>query len=275
MSATSRPRLLVSTGPLAMSPLGWTLDAIADAGYDGAELLLAHNPESRDPAKVLAYAQEAGLDIPVVHGPYMVLLRTVMGSNYIEKTRRSLEVSAEIGASTMVAHAPFRWERSARGWVMEEVQGEADEIGVTFAMENLFPVAGRNFSSVITPEQLRTFPHVVFDTSHFAVSGIDLFEAWDALSDRVAHLHLSDNFGNGKDSHAPIGSGILPLEDFLAKVGASDWSGTITLELDCRAYLDTRDSLVAFLARERVKAATLLKGGELDPELASVPQPVH
>ncbi|MPZ88522.1 MAG: TIM barrel protein [Nitriliruptorales bacterium] len=276
MTGTSHSRrLLVSTGPLAMSPLNWTFDAIADAGFDGAELLLAHNPESRDPEKVLAYAQEAGLDIPVVHGPYMVLLRTVMGSNYIEKTRRSLAVSAEIGARIMVAHAPFRWERGARGWVLSEVNDVAAGTGVTFAMENLFPVAGRNFSSVVTPEQLQAFPNVVFDTSHFGVSGIDLFQAWDALSERVAHLHVSDNFGNGKDSHAPIGSGILPLERFLARVGASDWSGTITLELDCRAYLDTRDSLVAFLARERVKAATLLAGGELDPPLAATPDPVH
>ena len=254
------PRLLASTGPLLLSPLDWTLAAIADAGFESAEVLLAHNPDTRDAEKVLRYAALAGLDIPVIHGPYMVILRNVLGSNYVEKTRRSLEVSAEIGAATMVAHAPFRWERGARGWLNEEVDGEAADYGVTFAMENLFPVAGRNFSSVVTPDQLAAFPHVVFDTSHFAVAGIDLFQAWEALSDRVAHLHVSDNFGSGRDSHAPIGSGILPLERFLGVVGASGWSGTITLELDCRAYLDSRDSLVNFLSRERVKATELLAG---------------
>jgi len=243
-----------------LSPLDWTLEAIADAGFDAAEVLLAHNPDTRDAQTVRRYAARAGLDIPVIHGPYMVLLRNVLGSNYIEKTQRSLEVTAEIGARTMVAHAPFRWERAARGWLKDDVDGEAADVGVTFAMENLFPVAGRNFSSVVTPDQLAAYPHVVFDTSHFAVSGVDLFEAWDALSDRVAHLHVSDNFGSGRDSHAPIGSGILPLERFLGVVGASGWSGTITLELDCRAYLDSRDSLVSFLSRERVKATELLAG---------------
>jgi sugar phosphate isomerase/epimerase len=264
MEERAGARLLVSTGPLLLSPLGWVLDTIADAGFDGAELLIGHNPDTRDPERVAAYAKEAGLEIPVVHGPYMVLLRNVLGAKYMEKTRRSLALAAEMGAHTMVAHAPFRWERAARGWVTGEVNDEAREAGTVFAMENLFPVAGRAFSSVVTPAELAVFPNVVFDTSHFAVAGVDLFEAWEAVSDRVVHLHVSDNFGNGKDSHAPIGSGVLPLEEFLRTVGASSYDGTITLELDCRTYLDSRDELVAFLDRERRKIQALLAGAELE-----------
>jgi sugar phosphate isomerase/epimerase len=110
---------------------------------------------------------------------------------------------------------------------------------------------------------------VVFDTSHFGVAEIDLFEAWDAVKDQVVHLHVSDNFGNGKDSHAPIGAGVLPLVDFLAEVGASGYAGTITLELDCRAYLDSREELVGFLKREREKAEALLAGVVPEPEPAT------
>jgi sugar phosphate isomerase/epimerase len=265
------PQLLASTGPLLLSPLGWVLDTIADAGFTGAEVLLAHNPETRDPDKVAGYAAEAGLTIPVVHGPYMVLLRTVLGSSYEAKSRRSLELAAAMGAEVMVAHAPLRWERKGRAWLASgEMDDEAGEIGVAFAMENLYPVLGRNISTVVTAQDMTAFSDVVFDTSHFAVAGIDLFAAWDALSDRVAHLHVSDNFGNGKDSHAPIGSGVLPLEAFLAHVGASGYTGRITLELDVRAYLDTRESLVAFLARERVKAECLLRGEGVDPDARPV-----
>jgi sugar phosphate isomerase/epimerase len=269
MEQRTTSRLLVSTGPLLLSPLGWVLDTIADAGFDGAELLIGHNPDTRDPERVAAYAREAGLSIPVVHGPYMVLLRNVLGSKYIEKTRRSLELAAEMGAETMVAHAPFRWERTARGWITSEVNDEAAEAGTRFAMENLYPVAGRAFSSVVTAEELAVFDNVVFDTSHFAVADIDLFAAWEIVKDRVAHLHVSDNFGNGKDSHAPIGSGVLPLEEFLRTVGASGYRGTITLELDCRSYLDSRDELVGFLDRERRKASALRAGADLETAATS------
>src|SRR5688500_11632277 len=95
-AAPALPRLLASTGPLLMSPLGWVLDVIADAGYAEAELLIAHNPDTRDPDTVLAYASEAGLRVPVVHGPYMVILRRVLGTDYVEKTKRSLEITAEL-----------------------------------------------------------------------------------------------------------------------------------------------------------------------------------
>lgn len=256
-----RPRVLATTGALLLTPLGWVLDAIADAGFDAAEVVISHQRDSRSPSMVNGFAREAGLAVPVVHGPYMVVLRRVLGVEYRQKTYRSLERTAAFGAQTLVAHAPFRWERKARRWLAHgEADAAAADAGVRFAMENLFPWRGRVFSSAVTPDDLSAYPHVVFDTSHFAVAGVDLLEAWDALADRVCHIHLSDNLGAGTDSHAPIGAGVLPLERFLHHVGASGYTGTVTLELDCRPYMDTRDALVAFLARERLKAQALLAG---------------
>jgi sugar phosphate isomerase/epimerase len=265
-AARLTPTVLASTAPLLLSPLDWVFEVIADAGYEAAELLFSHNAESRDTDLVDDLKRRTGLDVPVVHGPYMLLLRRVLGSTYLDKTRRSLELAAELGAGTMVAHAPFRWERGAREWLASEADDEAARIGPRLGMENLYPVAGKGFSSVITPEQLAPFRHVVFDTSHFAVAGVDIFAAWDAVGDQVVHLHVSDNLGTGKDSHAPIGTGILPLAEFLGRVGASGYTGTVTLELDCRPHLDTRESLVGFLARERRKVEHLLAG---EPELVA------
>lgn len=262
----------MSTGPLLLSPLSWVMDTLAEAGFVGAELLVGHNPETRDPGTVAACAAKAGLTVPVVHGPYMMMLRSVFGPWYRTKTRRSLEFAAALGAETMVAHGPFRWERRAQGWLATEASDEAADRGVALGMENLYPVRGRALSSVITPEDLRAFPHVVFDTSHFAVTRIGLFDAWQALSDRVAHLHVSDNFGYGKDSHAPIGSGVLPLERFLSHVGRSGYTGTLTLELDCRQYLDSRASLLAFLTQQRTLVEELL-AGEREPAGEGVSPP--
>lgn len=259
-ASTSGPRLLAATGPLLMTPLDFVMDAIADAGYDAVEVMIGHNPDTQDPETIVSYARQAGLDVPAVHGPYLLLLRPVLGGSFVKKTLGSLEIAADVGADVLVVHAPFRWERRARRWMEEEATRLAAEHGVRFGMENLFPVGGRQYSSVVTVEEMAAFEHVVLDTSHCAVAGIDILDAWDALQDRIVHLHVADNFGNGKDSHAPIGSGMLPLDELLGRVGASDWNGTITLELDVRAYLDTREGLVQFLARERAKAEALLAG---------------
>jgi sugar phosphate isomerase/epimerase len=264
MSTTPQIRLLASTGPLMLSPLGWVMQAIADAGFDGAELVVGHAAETRDADRVRALADQTGLDIPAVHGPYMLLMRHVLGAGYRDKTRRSMELASAIGADVMVAHAPFRFERGACRWLRDGAAEELSEFDARFAMENLFPVAGRNFSMAVTPEELTEYPHVVFDTSHFAVAGVDLFAAWELLAERVVHLHVSDNLGTGRDSHAPVGAGTLPLARFLRQVKASGWRGTATLELDVRAHLDDRETLVAFLAGQRQLVESLLAGEDGD-----------
>lgn len=264
MTTQSRPVLLGATGGFLFNPLGWTMNVFADAGFSAVEVLFAHNVESRDSDKICAFAQAAGLTVPVVHGPYMLFLRNVFTANYVEKTRRSIALAAEVGADTMVAHAPLRWERGHTEWARNEATDEAAEQGVRFAMENLYPVWGMHFSSMVLPEELDGFRHVVFDTSHFAVTGIDLFEAWHALGDRVRHLHVSNNLGNGKDSHAPLETGVLPIDRFLAHVGRSGYTGTITLELDVRPHIDDRDALVRFLSHQRQTAERWLSG-DLSP----------
>lgn len=258
--AVSGPRVLAATGPLFMTPLSYVMDAIADAGYSGVEVMIGQNADTQDPDAIAAAAADAGLDVPAVHGPFLLLLRNVLGTSFASKTTASMEIAEAVGADVMVAHAPFRWEFRSRKFITEGVAELEERTGVRFGMENLFPVGGRSLSSVITVEEMDAFDHLVMDTSHCAVAGIDILDMWRALSHKIVHLHVADNFGNGKDSHAPIGSGVLPLEPFLAEVGASGWQGTITLELDCRAHLDTRDSLVQFLARERVKAESALAG---------------
>ncbi|MGI9017575.1 MAG: sugar phosphate isomerase/epimerase family protein [Euzebya sp.] len=258
--SSSRPRILAATGPLFMTPLDYVMDAIAEAGFAAAEVMIGQNADTQNPGRINAAAAQAGLDVPAVHGPFLVLLRNVMGTSFASKATASMELAAEVGASIMVAHAPFRWERKGRRWIEEEVEELQQQTGVMFGMENLFPVAGRAFSSVISIAEMDAYDHLVMDTSHCAVAEIDLFDMWRALSHKIVHLHVADNFGNGKDSHGSIGSGILPLGDFLAEVGSSGWNGTITLELDCRAYLDTRASLVQFLSCERAKVEAGLAG---------------
>lgn len=262
-------RLLASTGPLFARPLDWALGVIAEAGFDGAELMVTQDPVTQDADRITAIAATEGTCVPVVHGPFLLLTRRVFGTDPVAKARRAIALAGDLAADLMIVHPPYRWQAGFHRWLVDVADDEAREVRTRVGVENLYPVAVRGrdvrFHRYTRPEDLTPFPHVVLDTSHLGVAGVDPVAAWRLLADRVAHLHLSDHDGGVRDSHAPIGSGVLPLGPLLAEVGRADTRRaprSITLELDCRPHVDDRARLVAFLAQQRDRALALLAGAE-------------
>lgn len=278
-------RVLASSGPLFNRSLDRIFGVLAEAGFDGVELMVTRDPDTQDAERVTAAAEREGIAVPVVHGPFLLLTRRVFGTDPVIKARRSLELAAGIGADLMIVHPPYRWQRGFHRWLVHASDREAAALGTRVGVENLYPVtlAGRRvrFHRYTRPEHLLRFRHVVLDTSHFGVTGVDLLDAYEQLHDRAAHLHVSDYRGGGRDSHAPLGHGLLPLAGFLHAVAAAERSGvgvgappgivsdpaSITLELDCRRYLDDRAALVGYLHQERRKCLDLLAGATAEQVL--------
>ncbi len=264
--------MLASTGPLFSRPLEWALGVIVEAGYDGAELMVTGDAATQDAGTAKALAEQEGCALPAVHGPFLLVTRRVFGTDLVVKARRSLDLAGELGADVMVAPPPFRWQGAFHHWLLEEGDEEAARLGTRVGVENLYPVgvAGRRvrLHKYTAPEHLTPFRHVVMDTSHFAVGDEDLHRAWDLLRHNTAHLHVSDNRGLGRDSHAPLGHGILPLASFLRRVAKDTKMRTsITMELDCRRYLDDRAALVGYLRQEREKCLALMDGASSEEVL--------
>jgi sugar phosphate isomerase/epimerase len=273
-------RLLASTGPLFARPLDWALGVIGEAGYDGAELMVTQDPATQDAERVTKATSKAGVPVPVVHGPFLLLTRRVFGTDLVQKARRSIELAGDLGADVMIVHPPFRWQREFHRYLLEAGNEEAAEVGTRIGVENLYPVsvAGRpvRFHRYTLAEHLEPFEHVVLDTSHFGVAEADIIHAYELLRHRAVHLHVSDNRGGGRDSHAPLGHGMLPLAGFLHRVATDAAEGrgragegdvSITLELDCRRYLDDRAALVGYLRQEREKCLALLGGAPAEEVL--------
>ncbi|GGI05651.1 sugar phosphate isomerase/epimerase family protein [Egicoccus halophilus] len=269
-------RVLASTGPLFARPLDWALAVIAEAGYDGVELMVTQDPATQDAERIVTAAATEGVGIPVVHGPFLLLTRRVFGTDLVAKARRTLELADDVDADLMIVHPPFRWQRPFHEWLLSEGDAEAEEHGTRIGVENLYPVsvAGRpvRFHRYTVPEHLLPFRHVVLDTSHFGVANVDITAAYRRLRSQAVHLHVSDNRGGGRDSHAPLGHGRLPLAGFLQAVGEDHAEpggarASITLELDCRRYLDDRSALVGYLRQEREKCLALLDGAPAEEVL--------
>jgi len=238
-----------------MLPLGQVFEAISKAGFSGAEVMVTSERESQDAHALKALAEDFGIEVPAIHAPFLLLTRRVFSTDPLEKIKRSTELAQEIGSKLIIVHPPFHWQRSYQRWLRNDLDDFQSTEEMTIAMENMFPlwIRGRGLTvhSTTGIEDMRKFDAVTLDTSHLAVSGIDIIRAYEELADRIVHIHLSNNLGVGRDSHAPLTQGVLPIAAFLERVGRSGYKGTITLELDIRPWASNPVKLAAMLRENR------------------------
>ena len=252
------PPVLGSTGPFFMFSLDETFELLAEAGFDGVELMITQDRLSQDPHRMAAVARRHGLPVPAVHGPFLLATWLVYGTDPKGKLDRCVEFAETARISTIVIHPPYRWQMGYAGWLADRIVKIREQTGITVAVENMFPVRvnGRRlqFHSGIEPRELGQFPYVTLDLSHLAVAGIDILDAYDQLEDRIVHVHVSNNAGRGRDTHAGIDEGVLPVPAFLERLMTSRFPGAVTLELDVRQRAEDRPALLEFL-RDNVTAA--------------------
>jgi sugar phosphate isomerase/epimerase len=248
--------LICSTAAFFSRPLEDAFAHIAGAGFTGAEVMVTRDPDTQDSGRLQALSARHGLTIRAIHAPFLLMTRSVWGTDPVEKIRRAIELAEETGASVVVAHPPYRWQARYRRWIDHRMEQLSRDTPVRVAVENMFPVrlAGDRGLRLHPPEHvdgLDGFPHVVLDTSHAAVTGLDLFEAVGRARGRLAHVHLSNNAGRGWDSHLPVDQGILPIAPFLEHLRAVGFAGSISLELDLRRYMEDGAALKRVLASNR------------------------
>jgi sugar phosphate isomerase/epimerase len=259
------PPLLGSTGPFFMFSLDETFELLADAGFDGAELMITQDRLSQDPHRMAAVARRYGLPVPAIHGPFLLATWLVYGTDPKGKLDRCVEFAETARISTIVIHPPYRWQSAYGDWLVDRIVEVREQTGITVAVENMFPVwmNGRRlpFQNGIEPRELARYPYITLDLSHLAVAGIDVLDAYDQLRDQIVHVHVSNNAGRGRDTHAGLDDGILPVPAFLEELMTSRFPGAVTLELDVRPFAEDRAALLEFLRHNVAKAREYLADG--------------
>jgi sugar phosphate isomerase/epimerase len=262
VSGSDHPLIQCSTGPFWTWALEAALDTIAEAGFSSIELMVTRDPHTQDPERVSGLARARGLDVATVHAPFLVLTRAVWGLDPVAKIRRGVEMCTEVGARILVVHPPLAWERGYARWLRSEAASGAD---VVIAVENMYPtwVAGRRLRAYrwTDPADLASSAaHVVLDLSHLAVARHDALAGYELLRSKLVHMHLSDNAGDGRDGHLPLGSGIVPIRALLAEMRRTHYAGGISLELAVRHYMQRPSDLVATLRSNRLLVEGAMAG---------------
>jgi len=265
MATYKPPNVQCSTGPFWAFDLERAMDALVEAGFTEIELMVTRDTRTHEPDIPLKLAKERGLRIASVHGPFLVITKSVWGMDPIGKINRGIEMCQALDADTLVVHPPFLWERSYATWITERAEESYAATGVKVAVETMYPkwVAGRKLRGYrwLDPAELAVMAsHVVLDTSHLSVARQDILDGYKILAPHLTHIHLSDNAGDGKDGHLELGRGSLPLVKFLSELRRTKYSGAISLELSVNRYLQRPQELVGMLARNRKYVEERLRG---------------
>lgn len=263
MSVT--PAVQCSTGPFWAYELERAMDLLAEAGFTEIELMVTRDPRTQEPDIPLRIASERGLKIASVHAPFLVITKTVWGADPVKKIERGAEFCKHVGASSMIVHPPYLWERDYARWLTEEASTFSSETGITVAVETMYPkwVAGRRMRAYrwLEAKALYEACHLVaMDTSHVTVARQDILDVYEILAPKLVHIHLSNNAGDGRDGHLELEKGILPLDRLLEELRRTGYAGAISLELSVGKYLQRPAELVLMLQRAREYVEQRLSG---------------
>jgi sugar phosphate isomerase/epimerase len=255
-------KIALSTASVYPESTATAFEIAARLGYDGIEIMVWTDPVSQDPEALARLRDYHGVPVLAVHAPCLLLTQRVWGADPWAKLDRARAAAERLGASVVVVHPPFRWQRDyARDFVdgVERMSGETD---VRFAIENMFPLRARGRSVVpYAPDWSPVeagYRHVTLDLSHTSVSQSDAMAMADALGDRLVHVHMADGIGSTKDEHLVPGRGTQPCAQLLERLAATSFEGTVVVEVNTRraeSRADREADLAESLAFTRLNLA--------------------
>lgn len=266
--------LSISTGCLYPFPLSLTFRLVAEAGFEGVELVMAPEVWLRGAHRVRRLAEAHGLEVYSVH---QTLMRDIPTFGEAARMEDAVNAALELGCPRVVIHGPFtlRWgEKSVQRWLraLERSQKRLCGSGVRLAIENAGVYSPIDVYSVLNPLSLLTdFARrydldLTYDTCHAATADIGLIDAYEALRERLTNVHLSDV----KDAHPQVrshlyqtlfahhqmpGDGYLPLGELISHMSATGYRGPVTLEV---SVLALRAWSLRELKRQLARAAAFM-----------------
>jgi sugar phosphate isomerase/epimerase len=213
------------------------------AGFDGIEIMVTRDESTQDAATIRELSSKYGLPVLSIHAPVLLLTHFVWGRDPAIKLQKSAELAADVGASTVVVHPPFRWQSGYAESFLDIVRETRARTGVEIAVENMFPwkVGGRGlkgYSPGWDPTDMDC-EAVTLDFSHAALSGRNALDFARDVGSRLRHIHLCDGSrssdeGRVFDEHLLPGRGNQPVAEVLQLLAAQDWHGSIVAEVNTR-----------------------------------------
>ncbi|MFC4036759.1 sugar phosphate isomerase/epimerase family protein [Streptomyces polygonati] len=238
-------KVALSTASVYPESTATAFEIAARLGYDGVEVMVWTDPVSQDVDALRRLSDYHGIPILAVHAPCLLITQRVWSTDPWVKLQRAKKAADLLGASTVVVHPPFRWQR---GYARDFVAGiwrMADETDVRFAVENMYPWRYRDREMLAyAPDwdvSQDDYRHFTVDLSHTATSRVEALAMVRRMGDRLAHVHLADGVGSAKDEHLVPGRGNQPCAELLGSLAGSGFTGHIVVEVNTRRAMSAAE----------------------------------
>jgi sugar phosphate isomerase/epimerase len=231
-------KVALSTASVYPESTATAFELAARLGYDGVEVMVWTDPVSQDIEALRRLSDYHGIEVLAIHAPCLIITQRVWGTDPWAKLVRARDAAETLGASTVVVHPPFRWQREYARDFVAGIQRMADETDVRFAVENMFPLRARGravvpYSPDYDPSD-EDFRHFTLDLSHTSVARNDAMDMASRMGDRLTHVHIADGIGTARDEHLVPGRGEQPCAELLESLAERSFDGTVVVEINTR-----------------------------------------
>lgn len=208
-------------------------------GYDSVEIMVGVDGLSQQIEAVRQLSEHHDMPVSAIHAPCLLFTQRVWGTEPWGKLERSAEMALAVGASTVVVHPPFRWQKDYAAGFVTGVERMEKETGLFFAVENMYPwrASSRRGVEMYFPSRdpsAETYANATIDLSHAAIAGDDVVSMASRLGSRLRHIHLTDGTPSAKDEHLVPGRGTTGAARFLQHLAPSGFDGEIVVEINTR-----------------------------------------
>jgi len=206
--------------------------------------------------------RKSGLDI-ICHVPWYFHMAHPYPSVrlcYVSETLNVIEVARFLDANKIVIHTEFAEGLPSKYFgenrnemirnfslSLDNIKEKANEYGMSIMLENTDDKAATLSELIwlLDSRNIKATLDVGHAFSNYRGDNKALMDFIKALGNRIAHVHLSDNFGSG-DLHLPIGVGRICWREVLSELKNLGYDESITLEV----HSPDRDYLL--LSRNKV-----------------------
>ncbi|MBS7651289.1 MAG: sugar phosphate isomerase/epimerase [Candidatus Bathyarchaeia archaeon] len=213
---------------------------IGESEFDFVDLFLEEDkatPDSIDTGEVKRLLTDYGLDT-VGHTPYYLPIGSPskpLRSAAVQEATRCFEVFRLLDVEFVAIHADwpgglFTVDDGLKFQIesLNFLTDEAEKYGITLLYE---PTVSKENRIENVERVLEAMPRLMLllDIGHANLNNNKPAEFIERFSDKIRHVHLSDNDGSG-DLHLPIGCGKIDWHETL-RLLKRYYDGTMTLEI--------------------------------------------